>query len=473
MFTQHRKVRREMHNVPAMALLTVGLASNWSPAGCDDIPPGGGHDTDDMMDTEEMDSDMTPHPFTVTIENVSDRRPYREVGIFDTPEGDDNPGPALPGKAYAFTFMAGPGERLSFASMFGQSNDLFYAPGEGGLALFDEMDMPVIGDVTDVVHLYNAGTEIDQPIGEGPDQAPRQSGPNTGAPDPDDIVRLADDDAIPPVDAVVRLALTYEDGLFTATLENVSDETTLMLSDGTSAPAPFSPGIFVVHPDGATPIFQLGVPETGTGLEAQAEDGSPAELLDALIDMKGQPTPFSPGVYAIHREETSPLFTIGVPEMGHGLESLAERGDPAGLAEYLDEMTIPHGVFDTPEGADSPGPTLPGSRIRLSFEATPGDMLSFATMFGQSNDLFFAPKDAGIPLFNKHGRPKIQQCNRYLRLFDAGTEVNEPPGIGLNQAPRQSDPDAGLVETMPVGEVDDMYFYPPVNDLMKVTITSP
>ena len=472
MFNQRKKAKRELQSVPAMALLTVGLLTPAFPRGCEDFPHGGPFDTDPVMDTDEMDSETVRYPFSVTIENISGSRPYREVGTFDTPEGHTSPGPAFPGDAYVFSFMAGPGERLSFTSMFGQSNDWFYAPGEDGLALFDDTGAPITGDVTASVQLFNAGTEIDEPIGEGPNQAPRQSGPDTGASDPDNTVRLADVTQVPPVNEMVYLGLAYDDGLFTATFENVSETNTLVLSDGTTAPAPFSPGIFVVHPDGAMPLFQLGVPESGIGLEAQAEDGNPANLFDELIDLKGQPTPFSPGVYALHQNDVSPLFTVGSVDAGNGLESLAEQGDPSMLAEYLDGMMISHGVFDTPEGADSAGPTFPGGRITFSFEAVRGDMLSFVTMFGQSNDLFFAPGDAGIPLFNRHGKPVTHNLTRYIRLYDAGTEVNEPPGIGPNQAPRQNDPDAGMVEMKPVDEVEDMYFYPPVDDMIKVTISS-
>jgi hypothetical protein len=39
---------------------------------------------------------------------------------------------------------------------------------------------PVEGNLTHVVQLYDAGTEVDQPIGFGSNQAPRQAGPNTG-----------------------------------------------------------------------------------------------------------------------------------------------------------------------------------------------------------------------------------------------------------------------------------------------------
>jgi len=38
----------------------------------------------------------------------------------------------LPGSAYEFSVTAKAGDRLSFATMFVQSNDLFYAPHQAG-----------------------------------------------------------------------------------------------------------------------------------------------------------------------------------------------------------------------------------------------------------------------------------------------------------------------------------------------------
>ena len=69
--------------------------------------------------------------------------------------------------------------------------------------------------------------------------------------------------------------------------------------------------------------------------------------------------------------------------------------------------------------------------------------LSFATMFVPSNDLFFAPDENGIPLFDETGMPKAGDATQYLMLWDAGTEENQEPGVGANQAQRQSGPNTG------------------------------
>ena len=84
----------------------------------------------------------------------------------------------------------GEGEKVSFASMFGESNDWFFAPGPDGIALYDAQGNPVSGDVTSQVSLWNAGTEIDQEPGVGDSVGPNQSAPDFGVPDTDATVRL-------------------------------------------------------------------------------------------------------------------------------------------------------------------------------------------------------------------------------------------------------------------------------------------
>ena len=101
-------------------------------------------------------------------------------GVFNTPVGAMAAGPIRPGDSFEFTVMAAPGMKFFMTQMFGQSNDWFYAPGANGIALFDAKGRPVNGDVTDQLYLWDAGTEKDEEIGIGPNQGPRQKGPNTG-----------------------------------------------------------------------------------------------------------------------------------------------------------------------------------------------------------------------------------------------------------------------------------------------------
>lgn len=135
----------------------------------------------------------------------------RQSGVFQSPGGPDD-GPALfAGETATFTITASPGDRLQFETMFVQSNDWFYAFGNGGLALFDGTT-PVSGNVTDRIVLYDAGTEADTPPGTGPNQKPVQDpmATNVGPPDPNNQIRLASTSGflIPATASVIRITIT-------------------------------------------------------------------------------------------------------------------------------------------------------------------------------------------------------------------------------------------------------------------------
>ncbi|HEU4506626.1 MAG TPA: spondin domain-containing protein [Pyrinomonadaceae bacterium] len=114
-------------------------------------------------------------------------------GVFNTPLGAMATGPIGPGNSYEFTVTAAPGMKLFMAQMFGQSNDWFYAPGVNGIALFDGKGVAVSGDITDQFYLWDAGTEKDEEIGVGPNQGPRQKGPNTGEAENGRVHRVNDE----------------------------------------------------------------------------------------------------------------------------------------------------------------------------------------------------------------------------------------------------------------------------------------
>lgn len=99
------------------------------------------------------------------------------VGGFDAGADAYDTGSASPGESFRFEVSAVPGERLSLAAMLVESNDLFIATPAEGIALFDE-STPIEGELQ--VRVWDAGTEVDQPLGEGADQPLRQSGRDTG-----------------------------------------------------------------------------------------------------------------------------------------------------------------------------------------------------------------------------------------------------------------------------------------------------
>lgn len=106
-----------------------------------------------------------------------------KMGAFFVPVGGMGPGPALPGMAYEFTVAGRPGDMLTFATGFAQANDLFYAPGPDGIALFPDGARPFSGDVTDMLTLWDAGTELNERPGSGLSQVLRQVMPDMGTPE--------------------------------------------------------------------------------------------------------------------------------------------------------------------------------------------------------------------------------------------------------------------------------------------------
>ncbi len=177
-------------------------------------------------------------------------------------------------------------------------------------------------------------------------------------------------------------------------------------------------------------------------------------------------TPLAPGAFIVHTSMET-LFADGTPDRGEGLEALAEDGDPSGLVDSLGALSTVSvsGAFANPDGGAEPGPALPGSSYEFTFEAVPGDYLSLATMFVQSNDWFFAPASSGISLFDSD-TPLDGDITAQVSLWDAGTEVDETPGEGANQAPRQAGPNTGDAQGAAITAVDG---YP---GTITVTITA-
>ena len=193
---------------------------------------------------------------------------------------------------------------------------------------------------------------------------------------------------------------------------------------------------------------------------------------DGQTASNGATWPFalSPGMWLLHEREAR-LFKVGGNAIANGLDMQAEDGNPEGVIKYLERFHnhMLHGVFNTPVGASSPGPIGPGGVYEFSFTAAPGLKLSMVTMFGQSNDWFYAFDADGIHLFD--GKAPISgDITAKFILWDAGTEKDEEPGIGPNQGPRQKGPNTGEDENGVVHKVKKSPFATR-SDLFRVTIT--
>lgn len=202
------------------------------------------------------------------------------------------------------------------------------------------------------------------------------------------------------------------------------------------------------------------------------ENVSTAEALSPSDGSTGA-VPLSPGVWVVHAD-SGPLFTNGAADRGDGLEAIAEDGAPGDLATALGNQPeiAASAAFDTPVGAEEAGPIGPGGAYQFTVTAAPGSNLSFVTMFVPSNDLFFAPGEVGIALFDGEGNPISGDVTAQITLWDAGTEVNQEPGVGADQVQRQGGPNTGADEGGVVRPVADEFTYPAIENVILVTITA-
>lgn len=375
--------------------------------------------------------------FTVTVQNVSTPFDYFAADAeFGVTGGDEAP-PAHPGETITVHFHAGPGHKLSFASMYGASNDWFYAPGDEGIFLFDEDGNPLYSsvkdDITDMIKLWDAGTEVDGSVQ-----------PGTPESEPIGMVSTTEEN--------IQVLLAYDGvSMFTLTINVLPGSAT-----------PLSPVAWVVHSDGQYPVFHEGMPDYGMGLEDLAEMGDPTRLSNNLKMHSGYVSPVAPVLWVVHEKDDMPIFTNGATDRGDGLELLAETGDPGKLATSLAGMGYNAGAYAVPDGKNSAGPLFPGDTYTFSIDAQPGQYLSIASMLGKSNDEFFAFGDSGIKLnFGNDGKDVTGE----VMLWDAGTEVNEYPGAGIHEGEPEGTDENGVVQLL-----NDGFWWPNASRIIKVTI---
>jgi len=190
--------------------------------------------------------------------------------------------------------------------------------------------------------------------------------------------------------------------------------------------------------------------------------------------MPDRTAPISPGLWAIFDSGT--LFDVGQPA-SLGTQRLAEEGMPEiktseiAAADWVDQ----HGEFSAPGGIN--GPVIgAGESATFTFEARPDQKLQIMTMFGQSNDWFYAFGNGGLDLFNGNDAVSGDVSSKIV-LYDAGTELDEMPGLGLTQKPDHP-------TTIDVGPVDPVNFIqaavvrhptfiiPPTTGVIRVTVSS-
>jgi hypothetical protein len=196
----------------------------------------------------------------------------------------------------------------------------------------------------------------------------------------------------------------------------------------------------------------------------------------------GVSTVISTGVAFTHSARFR-MFQAGQPDQGLGLEGVAEDGYKWALdrsirrrLEVLDQV-----IFDTPVGGTKPENIGAGKRYEFYIAASPAyPYLSLATMVGFTNDanlMLDTEGRSGYALFHPDGTPKsdeeLKDAMAHWDVWDGGTEINEPNGLGPNQPDAPSGfnvgpPDQGLVQVYEdVGNpIDD------VRQAFRVTIAN-
>jgi hypothetical protein len=62
-------------------------------------------------------------------------------------------------------------------------------------------------------------------------------------------------------------------------------------------------------------------------------------------------------------------------------------------------------------------------------------------MYGASNDWFFSTPAGGVALFDDAGAPRTDDVTADISIRDAGTELDEEPGVGPNNGGPEGPPD--------------------------------
>lgn len=396
---------------------------------------------------------------TITIENVLQSQPLVESGTF---MGTGSPAVILPGQSVAIRFSAAKGEAITFASMYGWSNDMFFAPENPGIMVYEADGTPIEGDVSSQVKLWDNGTRVNQ--------VPGPAVAHPGVAETGNITEVkgmdAQGNAYLPASSLVKATLAYNgSSYFTLTLENISG--------GTANETPLSPGVWAVSYNvggsllNPAPLYKKDAP-TANGLTAIAEAGDNSQLNAYVQSITGIFTPLSPVLVVVYNGISDPLFKSGENDRGEGLKELAQKGNADILAAALKNKAGIKAVYVLP-AADSKVllPVIngqPGSSVAQDISVAQGDRIAIATMYGFSNDWFFATSGDGIDATKKG------DVSAAIGLYDNGTAIDQFPGAGITQFNLAGTP---LDESKPIAAVPNPNAFttlPALADIIHVTL---
>lgn len=407
------------------------------------------------------DHDPQPVAKSITIENVLGSKPLVESGTF---KGTGSPPVVFPGESVSFSFSAAKNQRLTFATMYGWSNDLFFAPENPGIRLYGDDGTPITGDVSAQIKLWDNGTRVNGAPGMA------LAHPGTAEATPKDIKEIQGTDdnghTFLPASQLMNVSLNYDgNSMFTMTIKNQSG--------GTANETPFSPGVWAIsYVAGGNlllpePIYSVGKATT-EALTRIAEAGDNAPLNTLLTAQTGIFTPLSPVLVVVYNGTENPFYKTGENDRGQGLKDLAQRGNADVLAAALQGKPGVKNVYVLKEPASTV--LLPmiggnaGGKVSQPLTLSPGDRIAVATMYGFSNDWFFATSGNDID-GNSSG-----DVSGSIGLYDNGTALDQFPGAGITQFNLAGTPLAESKAIAPVPNPNPFTTLPAIGSIIKVTL---
>lgn len=396
---------------------------------------------------------------TLVVENVLNSKPLVESGTF---QGTGTPPVIFPGQSVSINFSAAKGQAVTFATMYGWSNDLFFAPANPGIMVYDAAGNPLQGDVSSQVKLWDNGSRVNQ--------MPGMTVNHPGVSESKNITEITGMDAqgntYLPASSLVKATLTYNgNSRFTLTLENISG--------GTANQTPLSPGVWAISYIAggqllnAAPLYTSGQLTT-TGLTAIAESGNNSILATYLQGITGIFTPLSPILVVVYNGTENPIYKTGEADRGMGLRLLAQKGNADTLADALKKRPGVKAVYILKApGTNVLLPSIngnPGGLVSQTLNVSSGDRLAIATMYGFSNDWFFASMGNGIDATAKG------DMSSSIGLFDDGTAINQFPGAGITQFNLAGTPLFENIPIMPVPNPNAFTTLPSIPQIIRVTL---
>jgi hypothetical protein len=244
-------------------------------------------------------------------------------------------------------------------------------------------------------------------------------------------------------------------------------------SGGTGNETPFSPGVWAISyvvggnlllPE---PVYSKDKP-SANGLTNIAEMGDNAALSTYLTGITGTFTPLSPVLVVVYSGSENPFFKTGEKDRGMGLKDLAQKGNADVLATSLKNATGVKAVYVLKDMTNTV--LLPkvngaaGGKVSQQLTVTPGDRIAVATMYGFSNDWFFATSGQDLDATQKG------DVTAMIRLYDDGTAVNQYPGAGITQFNLAGTPlgEGKAIEAVP--SPNEFNTLPPISNIIKVTL---